>query len=147
MTTTLTHHEFETAPFTDSERRALARYEQTIEGIPDCFDVLAQAGFSAEELRQIPQYFVMLTDWHTALDTLYGALLNPAEGPRFSVAGRRLLNEQITQWYRLLNVTRREACKALLGTAGPEPEVDAGRITFGDIPGVLLDGTIAAENQ
>ena len=147
----LTHYELDTTPFTTLEREAIAAYEQATAGIPDALDVVggyydedADPATVADTARHL---FTLLREWYTALDALYSGLRNPGEGPAFSEAAHRFLREQCTAWYHTLNVVRRETCRALVGTAGPCPEVDAGTMTFFDIPGVELDGRIAAESR
>ncbi len=173
MTTTTTHYEYETEPFTDHERNAIATYES---GLKDGYnaDMLKDLLDSAEYLAQrtyeqakaedqatpddpnkaveidrahILAHFDWLSQWYGRLDSLKSDLSNCGEGPRHSVAARRYLEGQCREWFHTLNLVRREACRWAFGTAGPQPEVSAGYVTFFDIPGIELDGTIAAENQ
>jgi hypothetical protein len=170
MTTTtstpehLQHHEYETQPFTGWELAGIAEYENRSGDIIDCLvgvEHLAQRteetttdgdGFTAEQTKSMDRACILaafdwLREWYGALDSLKSALRNGEEGPAHSGAGASYLRQECTDWYRKLHQVRREACKYAFGTAGPQPEVDSGYLTFFDIPGVQLDGTIAAESQ
>lgn len=146
-----TWYEHNTEPFTDAERLALGEYESGTSGIPDTFDIVdftsteADDSTEAEVKDMIRSYFGMLESWYDSLDRLRSDL-SRADGI-LSVAATQYITEQANRWYHLLNLTRREACKWAFGTAGPQPEVDAGHLTFFAIPGIQLDGTIAAESQ
>jgi hypothetical protein len=166
----LRHHEFETEPFTPDELRAILEYEHgnadllgadeltTLLAIADVLADRAEEstvdgdGLTAEQIRSTDRAHILacfgwLREWYLQLDSLKSGLRNGGEGPAHSRAGTRYLKQECTRWYRTLHLVRREACKYAFGTAGPQPEVDSGMLTFFDIPGIELDGTIAAESQ
>lgn len=169
MTTTSTtpehlrHHEFEAEPFTAAELAAIDLYElgrnpDDGDGAVLKRDLLTTVDFNDPDRGkpgdpwdvkdQIDSYFVWLSEWYSLLDSLKSGLSNgTGEGPVHSRAAMSYLKQECTRWYHKLHEVRREACKYAFGTAGPQPEVDAGNLTFFDIPGVPLDGTIAAESQ
>lgn len=148
----LTHHEYGVEPFTASELNAITVYEVASAGLPDTFDSLdadnTPEGFTAEEVKAMyAGLFDDLARWYEALDSLKSGLRNPHDGPAHSRAAYSYLREECIAWYRTLHLVRREACRFAFGTAGPRPEVDSGHLTFLDIPGIELDGRIAAESR
>lgn len=167
----LLHHEFDVEPFTDWELAAIRQYEEggdlkvgDLNVLESCLAVactLAErteaettdgGGFTAEETRDYDRAHILacfgwLSDWYEALDSLKSGLRNGGEGPAHSRAAYRYLQNECKRWYRKLHEVRREACRWAFGTAGPQPEVDSSFLTFFDIPGIQLDGTIAAESQ
>lgn len=150
----LRHFELDAKPFTAIELHVIANFEEAIAGMDDTLSDVGLAGdgwpeeFSADDITGIyKSYFDMTREWYQALDSLKADLTNGGEGPRHSVAGHKYLKHACLVWYRALHMLRREACKHAYGTAGPEPEVEAGYLTFFDIPGIELDGRIAAESS
>lgn len=176
MTTTSTtpehlrHHDLNTQPFTADELAAIRAYEDGDSkrlGADDLTTQLAIAevlakrteadtvdgdGFTAEETKSVDRAHILacfnwLDQWYEQLDSLKSGLRNGGYGPNHTKAGLSYLRQECNRWYHTLHLVRREACKYAFGTAGPQPEVDSGYLTFFDIPGIELDGTIAAESQ
>lgn len=162
--------EYGTDPFTADELAAVHAYEEGDGGrdgarmLINCLSIawaLAERteaattdgdGFTAEHTKSTDRAHILacfgwLSEWYEQLDSLKSGLRNGEEGPAHTAAGMRYLKQECVEWYRTLHLVRREACKWAFGTAGPQPEVDSGVLTFFDIPGVPLDGTIAAESQ
>src|SRR5690554_5088397 len=165
----LAHYAYEVEPFTANELAAIERYEDATGVLHDC---LAWAEYGLDRTREeaeqldarddddpttghvveveranILASFDWLSEWYERLDSLKSALRNPHAGPAHSQAAERYLKSQCNDFFRMLNLVRREACRWEFGTAGPRPEVDAGAVTFGDIPGIELDGTAVGESR
>jgi hypothetical protein len=156
----LTMYEYGTEPFTDAERQAVAAYEQAVlrSGLYDCLDDVSvdslrwhEREFSREDAISYIKdaEFAWLAEWSDALDHL-DARLRTARGIRhegsLSEAAGRYVKAAYTDWYHKLNLTRREALRYLIGTAGPSYTVDAGFLATSN--GLVeLDGTIAAESE
>jgi hypothetical protein len=142
----LEHYEYGTEPWQGWELEAVHEYEQAIAGIPDTIEGVDAIPLDADWVRT---YFDMLSTWYGALDTLKSTLrihyTGYKAGPAHSVAGSRFMSHEVSTWFRWLNRVRREACRLAFGTAGPQPEMDADAVTFGDIPGVRIDGSAVAE--
>lgn len=137
------------------EHKAVATYNAAVEGIEDVLDVIEARHFREVEAElgtdiaraDAHGHFTTLTIWHDALDGLYGDLAY-GRGQRHSEFARRLVEHEANRFFRALNLLRREVCTWLLGTAGPQPEVDAGVLTFCDVPArIHLDGTALAESS
>lgn len=155
----LRHFELNVEPFTPEELTAIHAYENGTDN-SDGAEFLAGLLDGAEFISGSPEVtdeevdrahilanFEWLSDWYQLLDSLKSDLRNPGDGPAHTEAAYRYLQRQCNRWYRTLHLVRREACRWAFGTAGPRPEVTGGYLTFFDIPGILLDGTIAAESD
>jgi hypothetical protein len=147
----LEHYEYDAEPFTPQQLTAIAEFEKRMAGLLDCYDSIdyraASAEWtSAETETMIRADFKGLSDWYTALDSLKSDLDLRGASCRSRTAAARFFASECIRWYAVLNTVRREACRYAFGTAGPEPEVDSGNLTFFDIHGVELDGRIAAES-
>lgn len=170
----LRHYEYDTDPFTARELAAIAEYQNSSDlddlvgpfragagVLEDCLDhidftpLIEDGKVILGTREQVESAFKHLSEWYELLDSLkaglrreYGSVDGyPVVGPAHSTAAVRYMTGQCNRWYHKLNEVRREACRAAYGTAGPQPEVDSGCLTFFDVPGIELDGTIAAESQ
>lgn len=134
---------------------AAIAYEHTIFGLDDALECTEAALFLAHAkdfghgatIGLAHSHFAMLRTWYDALDGLYGGLSNRELGCRMGNAGWRYITAETNRFFHALNLVRREVCIWLVGTAGPRPGVDSGRVTFADAFGVLLDGTTVAESR
>ncbi|MFI1580061.1 hypothetical protein [Embleya sp. NPDC020630] len=137
------------------ERTVLAIYTAAVDDYASVFDVI-EAGYfrevEAEHGTEIARehargHFATLDAWYQELDSLYTDLAT-GPGQTHSEAARHILQREANRFFHVLNLLRREVCTWLLGTAGPRPEIDAGVLTFCDIPPrIHLDGTALAESD
>ncbi|MFJ2225576.1 hypothetical protein ACIOFY_36740 [Streptomyces anulatus] len=105
----LSHHEFETAPFTAAELNAIMRYREATAGVPDCFDCfdLKHVHWHVSEFGR-PQTAAMLRSqaellntWYLAIDSALGGLLTcTAEASRYSTAAARFLRQESDSYHR-----------------------------------------------
>lgn len=128
-------NEGERPALTPTERAAIDRYNQTIDGYDDCFpltkesltDHMTDAGLPST-LRMIAEHFQMLETWREAIDKLYVDLRTggrPDPGPHNTCL--RLIESQGHKLTSMVTVTREAVCLALAGTAGPAT-ADDGRV-------------------
>ena len=92
--------EYGTDPFTADERGAIARYGCRVAGVPDCFDSPTLDGIPDEfsvgdVIGMFRAWSTMLTEWREAIRTLREDL---TDGRPLSVAGRRYLQYEMTDW-------------------------------------------------
>lgn len=142
-------YEFEAEPFTTGQRAAIAAFEERMGGLLDCYDSVhyVPGEFTPTETESmIRSDFDGLSRWYCELDTLKTDLGVRGASHNAGTAAARYFARECTRWYAALHTVRREACRYAFGTAGPEPEVDSGHLTFFDIPGVELTGCITAES-
>ncbi|MEU9495872.1 hypothetical protein AB0D73_29345 [Streptomyces sp. NPDC048215] len=105
----LSHHEFDTAPFTVAELDAIHRYRAATAGIPDSFD-----GFDLEHLhwhvsefgaartrQMLRSQATTLNAWYLAVDAALGDLLTcTTEATRYSTAAGRFLRQESAAYHR-----------------------------------------------
>jgi len=123
MTTAIDICEFETEPFTQSEHDAIRRYDQRIDGMPDCFDLSADAGVPPfpEEFTQddkagdIKAHFGMLGEWREAITALAEELAEAHTGPGLSGAATRYVGNELLRWRQALEGLRRGTVELFLG--------------------------------
>jgi hypothetical protein len=141
---------------TPAERAAVDRYNQALEGIEDCLDVVGAAQFADHEkefgrdaaVDYARAHFGWLDTWHTALDSLHAQLgLTGEQDGVLHSTSRRLLEGESNRFFHQLNLVRREVCAWLLGGAGPRPDVDSGYVAYSNFPVIQLNGSIAAESE
>lgn len=111
--------ELETDPFTDDERAAIDRYNDNINGTPDCFDVNTMACIPdeftiADTTNMFRSYFGLLRDWRGHLEALADDLAD--DGVSLSTAARRYLQYELTDWKTAQEGHRALVIEYLLGT-------------------------------
>lgn len=138
--------------FTPRQLEAITVYDKATGVLLDCldslnFEVHDEDGFRYDDqVGHIKTHFGWLREWWVALDTLYGALA-VGDDQHHKPNAVALLTYEANRFFQVLNTTRREALRGLIGDTGPCPEVDSGALSFGDIPPrILLNGTALAES-
>ncbi|MFG2408787.1 hypothetical protein ACGFR8_31475 [Streptomyces brevispora] len=106
----LSHHEFETVPFTVGELDAIARYRELSAGIPDSF-----YGFDLDHVHwhvsefgrsqtsaMLREHACMLNTWYLAVDAVLGDLLTCTEqSSTYSTAAARFLRTESDTYHRV----------------------------------------------
>ncbi|PRH81082.1 hypothetical protein C6N75_00620 [Streptomyces solincola] len=106
---TLSHHEFDTEPFTASELTAIMGYRKAIEGIPDAImeTTAAEMGAAATAFGPAAAKSLLtdhgdaLNTWFLALDQALAELLTcTTESTRYSTAAGRFLTAEAAAYHR-----------------------------------------------
>ncbi|MGA5411601.1 hypothetical protein ACPCSC_30640 [Streptomyces lavendulocolor] len=106
---TLSHHEFDTEPFTTTELTAIMGYRTAIEGIPDAImettpaemGAAATAFGPAAAKNLLTDHCDALNTWFLALDQALAELLTcTTESTRYSTAAGRFLTAETAAYHR-----------------------------------------------
>lgn len=135
--------EFAAFPLAADERAAIARYNEAITGVPDCFDVNTMACIPeeftiADTTNMFRSYFVMLRDWRGHLADLADDFTD--DGQPLSEAARRYLQFGLNDWKTAQEEHRALVIEYLLGTDDHGSRYSEPAITFG----CTIDGNVRA---
>ncbi|MFN1193343.1 hypothetical protein ACK03K_34330 [[Kitasatospora] papulosa] len=106
----ISHHEFDTSPFTAAELAAILRYREATSGISDsfdCFDLehvhwhVSEYG-STRTAQMLRSQATALNEWYLAVDAALGDLLTcTAEASFYSTAASRFLQQESAAYHRV----------------------------------------------